>query len=262
MPPLTLSTKALSNRSGLAVRQVQTLTDARALLADEGTETPGRGGSRQYPLFELDVAMLLAPITHKGMSATEARGIATTLRRIVRAPDDLGFKGLEQARKLRSYLNSWLAMRGLPHGSIPDPHHFMHHSGIIAGLQPQWGHVEPTEDTLKTIQAWIILELAKRGDVDPIMFLYRGPGETWCYEFWAILTVPDDGRHDYRYGNTLIEVKHIEPKRVKPPEGNDDLQFDDILIELKRHKSRHRKNRRGGFVIMPRSVYQESISTD
>ena len=133
----------------MSIRNIQTLTEARALITDEGTEAPGRGGSRQYPLSELDVVMLLAPITHKGMSATEARGIAATLRRIVRAPDDLGFKGRDQARKLSRYLNSWLAMPGLPGGSIPDPYQFMHHSGEIAELKPRWGHVEPTEDTLK-----------------------------------------------------------------------------------------------------------------
>ena len=95
------------------------------------------------------------------------------------------------------------------------------------------------------------------------MFLYRGPDEAWCYEFWAILTVPDDGRHDYRFGNTLIEVKHVEPRReISSGEGKVDLQFDDILIELKCHDSRHRNKRRGGFVIMPRGIYQDSNPTD
>ena len=88
-------------------RQIQTWTDAGVLIPDEGTEAPGRGGSRQYPPTELTVAMrLLAPIAPKGMSVKEAHGIATVLRPIVRAPDDLGFKGLEQARQVERYLTA------------------------------------------------------------------------------------------------------------------------------------------------------------
>jgi hypothetical protein len=106
------------------------------------------------------------------------------------------------------------------------------------------------------------LELAKRREADPIMFLYRGPDEAWCYEFWAILTDPSHDRHGYRFGNTLIEVKPVEPRRqVSLGEGRVDLQFDDILIELKCHDSRHR-SQRGGFVIMPRGIYQDSNPTD
>ena len=96
MPPLTVSTKQLSQRSGLPFRQVQNFTEAGVLLADEGAEAPGRGGSRQYPHSEVEVAMLLSGISHKGMAVSEAHGVAKTIRPIVRAPDDFRFKGLNK----------------------------------------------------------------------------------------------------------------------------------------------------------------------
>ena len=40
--------------------------------------------------------MLLGAISHKGMSATEALGIVMTLRPIIRAPDDIGFRELKR----------------------------------------------------------------------------------------------------------------------------------------------------------------------
>ena len=47
--PLAVPTKVLARESGVPVRQIQTWTEAGVLFPDEGTETPGRGGSRQYP---------------------------------------------------------------------------------------------------------------------------------------------------------------------------------------------------------------------
>src|SRR6478609_8269949 len=102
--PLTVPTKVLARESGVPVRQIQTWTDAGVLKPDEGTEAPGRGGSRHYPAGELDIAKMLGALAHKGMSATEAHGVAATLRPVVRTPEDLGFKGLEQARQVEHYL--------------------------------------------------------------------------------------------------------------------------------------------------------------
>ena len=42
------------------------------------------------------------------------------------------------------------------------------------------------------------------------MFLHRGPNETWRYEFWAVLPVPDKGRRKYRLGTALVEVQRHE----------------------------------------------------
>ena len=257
MPPLTLSTKALSNRSGLAVRQIQTFTDAGVLIPDEGTEAPGRGATRQYPRSEEEVAKLIGAIFHRGMPVAEARGIATTLRKIIRAPDDLGFKGVEEARKLRSYLASGLAISCIPGEFSPEPHQFMHHCAVFQKSKPRWGHVEVTEHNLRTTRAWITLELAKRGEVDPIMFLYRCHEETWRYEFWAILPIADDGHHNYRFGNTSIAVEYVEADPTSPGEAQCDLRFDNILIELKRLEGGRYKNRRGGYVIFPLSVYRQ-----
>jgi MerR HTH family regulatory protein len=261
MPPLTLSTKALSNRSGLAVRQIQTFTDAGVLIPDEGTEAPGRGATRQYPRSEEEVAKLIGAIFHRGMPVAEARGIATTLRKIIRAPDDLGFKGVEEARKLRSYLASGLAISYIPGEFIPEPHQFMHHCAVFQKSKPRWGHVEVTEHNLRTTRAWIILELAKRGEIDPIIFLYRGADETWLYEFWAILPITDDGQHDYSFGNTSIAVKRVQASATSDEKAAYDVEFDHILIELSREQCGSPTKRRGGYVIMPRSVYRGSIST-
>jgi hypothetical protein len=230
--PLTVSTRVLSQRSGLSIRQVQTLTDADVLIPDEGTEAPGRGGSRQYPLQEQEVAMLLGAIAHKGMSATEAHGIAMTLRRIIRAPDDLGFKGLEQARGLWWYLDSCIEKRA------PADHRYK-----IEELFPRWFHVEPTETNLRTTQAWITLQLAKLREADPIIFLYRCPDETWLYELW--LRAPD-----------AVQLKQVGSRHTNLPRDDQNLQFfDGILIERKSHQSG-----RGGYVIMPRSVYHDPVS--
>ena len=127
---------------------------------------------------------------------------------------------------------------------------------IAEKLGPKWGHLRPTEAKVETIEAWITLELAKRGEVDPIMFLYRCHAETWRYEFWAILPITDDGHHDYRYGNISIAVKHVEPGTATSPE-EDDLRFENILIKLNAHECGHRENRRGGYVIFPLSVYRQ-----
>lgn len=83
MPPLTVSSKVISETSGIPLRQVQTWTDAEVLIPEEGTEAPGRGGSRQYPIPEAEVASLLGAIAHKGLSVGEAKGIAETLRSMV-----------------------------------------------------------------------------------------------------------------------------------------------------------------------------------
>lgn len=261
--PLTVSTKTLSQRSGLSIRQVQTLTEAGVFVPDEGTEAPGRGGSRQYPVAESDLAMLLGAISHKGMSVTEALGIVMTLRPIIRAPDDIGFKGIEEARELRRYFKARIGLRG------PSPlmlRNRARNAKIAEKLPPKWGHLKPTEAMVETIEAWITLELAKRGEVDPIMFLYRCHEERWRYEFWAILPITDDGHHNYnrfgnhnyRFGNTSIAVKYVEADPTSPEEAQCDLRFDNILIELKRLEGRHHKNRRGGYVIFPLSVYRQS----
>ena len=105
------------------------------------------------------------------MSVVEARGIAAALRLIVRAPDDLGFKDLKQARGLWWYLDSCIERH-----PIANPRY------KIQELLPRWVSVEATETNLRTTQAWITLELARRREADPIMFLYRCPDETWLYE--------------------------------------------------------------------------------
>ena len=193
MPPLTVSTKQLSQRSGLPFRQVQNFTEAGVLLADEGAEAPGRGGSRQYPHSEVEVAMLLSGISHKGMAVPEAHGVAKTIRQIVRAPEDFGFEGFEEAQKLSRCLSSCLAMQRMPGGPekfIPEPHEFLRHIGVIGELELRWEHIEPSEPNLRRIRAWMVLDLAKRGKADPTLFLHRGAEETWCVDIWVVFLSP------------------------------------------------------------------------
>ena len=260
MPPLTVSTKQLSQRSGLPFRQVQNFTEAGILLADEGAEAPGRGGSRQYPLSEVEVAMLLSGISHKGMAVSEAYGIANTIRPIVRAPDDFRFNGLEQARKLNRYLNSRLAMQRMPGGPdkfIPEPHAYLRHVGVIAELELRWAHVEPSESNLRRIRAWMALDLAKQGKADPTFFLHRGAEETWCVDIWIVLPITDAGRLEYHFGNTVIDVRNVEADKSSTDQIGEQ-PFDDLLVELTTGQTTHRKNLRGGYVIMPRCVYASS----
>jgi hypothetical protein len=257
MPPRTVSTKQLSEWSGLPFRQVQNFTDAGVLVTDEGAGAPGRGGSRQYPSTEVHVATLLNGVSHKGMAVSEADGIATTIRPIVCSPENLGFKGFDEARKLSRYLNSCLSVQSLselPENLRRGPHAFMRHVDVITELRPRWGHVEPTESNLKRIRAWMALDLAKRGEADPILFLHRRPDETWSFDLWAVLSVADAVRSEYRVGNALIEVRQVEANESSENQAGG-LQFDDLLVELTTGRISQRKSLRGGYVIMPRSIY-------
>ncbi len=253
MPPLTVSSKVISETSGIPLRQVQTWTDAEVLIPEEGTEAPGRGGSRQYPIPEAEVASLLGAIAHKGLSVGEAKGIAETLRSMVCAPDELGFKGLDQARELNRYLNACLAL-----GS---PHEFERNLEVIAKLKARWEKVQPIESNLRKVEAWIILELARRDEANPIMVLYRGPDEAWCYDFWAFLSFPERSSdpQSYRLGDVSIKVERTSPG-VFPADRDCGEQFDEVLIELKSHAPNHHEKLRGGYFIMPRNVYATSNS--
>jgi DNA-binding transcriptional MerR regulator len=72
--------KEVSSLSAVPLRQIQTWTNAGILLAIEGSEKPGRGGSRQYDQTEVDLALLLGAIAFHGISVREVASIAKYLR--------------------------------------------------------------------------------------------------------------------------------------------------------------------------------------
>ena len=74
--------KEVSRLGTVPLRQIQTWTSAGVLLAIEGSQTPGRGGSRQYQQTEVDLARLLGAIAFHGMSVREVHSIAQYLRSI------------------------------------------------------------------------------------------------------------------------------------------------------------------------------------
>jgi DNA-binding transcriptional MerR regulator len=74
--------KEVSRLGSVPLRQIQTWTSAGVLLAIEGSQTPGRGGSRQYQQTEVDLARLLGAIAFHGMSVREVHSIAQYLRSI------------------------------------------------------------------------------------------------------------------------------------------------------------------------------------
>lgn len=243
--PLTVSSRVLSQESRVPLRQIQTWTEAGALIPDEGTEAPGRGGSRQYPLTELTIARIIGAIGHKGMSVTEAAGIANVLRAIVRAPEVIGFKGLEEASQVRRYITATKEGSRDPMRSV-----------VIPESLPRWGHIEPTEANLRVTDGWIKLELAKRGEADPIMFLHRGPDGTWRYQFWAVLRAPDKRGRKYRLGNALVEVRRLEPET--PAQEQCDLLLDAFQMDITAYKATcPTAEARGGYVIFLRNVFKD-----
>ena len=72
--------KEVSQLGGVPFRQIQTWTNAGVLLAIEGSEKPGRGGSRQYQQTEVDLARLLGAIAFHGISVREVTSIAKYVR--------------------------------------------------------------------------------------------------------------------------------------------------------------------------------------
>ena len=233
MLPLTISSRALCQRSGLSMRQVQTLTGARVLLPEEGSETPGRGASREYAVVELDVAMLLAPIMHKGMSVQEAFGLATKFRAMASAPQTFGFRELGEALDLRKKL---AAGSGPTRGDKPD-------AGSVQFALGASREADVPQAAIATITAWIILELAKRGQADPVMFLYRCEDGSWGHEFWGVLAIGGDAPTEYHFGPVHVQVQAEQA-----------LDFDALILSLGSLPAK-RGRPRGGFVLMPREIF-------
>ena len=208
------------------MRQMQTLTDARVLLPVEGSETPGRGASRQYVVVELEVAMLLSPILLKGMSVQEAFGLAAKFRAMVSAPQTFGYRELGEARDLRKKLA--LSGGGTGH---------MEFSPQVAqfALGASRDAADSRPNAIETITAWIILELAKRGQADPVMFLYRCEDGSWGHEFWGVLAMGGDAPTEY----------HL---------GQQELDFHALLRGIGSQPAK-RVRPRGGFVLMPREIF-------
>jgi hypothetical protein len=203
--PLTISTRVLSERSGLPVRQVQTLSDAGVLKPDSGTEAPGRGGSRQYSMLELDLAILLGSIVHKGISATEAAVLSEALRPIIQAPITYGFKTLEQAGQMRRLAKAQQVQKSDPKALqqqarqiLKDLHHLIPDTPFDAS-------------SVQVIEGWMMIELAKQQKGDPILLLGRDVSDVWTVRFWTLELVdnhPAMPRNaDYVIGNLMIELK-------------------------------------------------------
>ena len=233
MQSLTVSSRVLSQRSNLPMRQVQTLTDARVLLPDEGSETPGRGASRQYAVVELEVAMLLAPIMHKGMSVQEARGLAEKFRAMASAPQTFGFRELGEALEMRKRL---VLGSSLTRGDKPD-------AGSVQFAPGTSREADPPPAAIETITAWIILESAKWGRIDPVMFLYRCDDGSWGHEFWGLLAVGEEAPTEYRVGPVSVRI-----------DAEQALDFDALILGLGSHPGQ-RIRPRGGFVLMPREIF-------
>jgi DNA-binding transcriptional MerR regulator len=85
---ISVSVTEISRASQLPLRQLQFWTEAGVLLANEGTATPGRGGSRTYSRTEFELALFLAAVAHKGWTNAEAGSVAAYLRQIL-SPDAL-----------------------------------------------------------------------------------------------------------------------------------------------------------------------------
>jgi hypothetical protein len=202
---LTVSTRVLSERSGLPVRQVQTLSDAGVLKPDAGTETPGRGGSRQYSMAELDLAILLGSIVHKGISASEAAILCGAIRPIVEAPATYGFRTLDQARQMRSLAKAQQVQKGDPKVLRRQAHQ------ILQDLK----HIIPDTPfdatSVRAIEGWMMIEMAKQEKADPILLLARDASEAWTVRFWTL-------------GH--VEVPAESPNKV-------DLAASDMLNEMK-----------------------------
>jgi DNA-binding transcriptional MerR regulator len=169
--PLTVTAREVSRRSNVSLRQIQTWTNAGALLADEGRVNPGRGGSRQYPQTEVDVAMLIGAIAFHGMSVTELKSVADHLRRILRLPAKMRFSTPAEA------------------------------SRIACQMAPKSDHKgkRSTNDYLD-LCAWIAIEEAKKGRGRAILLLNRDESGAWRHQ---ILTAgrpkPKDGLNDNRW---------------------------------------------------------------
>jgi hypothetical protein len=146
--PLTVPAKEVSRRSTVPMRQIQTWTAAGALYADEGSANPGRGGSRQYPLLEVEIAALLGAVAHHGMPVGLVRSLADYFRRILHAPDLLGFRTLGEATELCRRMKS-----------------------------------KRDETNTQLLRAWIALDHVKRGNSDAIMILYRNQVGDWQHGF-------------------------------------------------------------------------------
>ena len=233
MPPLPVSSRVLSQRSNLSRRQLQTLTDARVLLPEDGSETPGPGLGRQYPLVEFDVAMLLAPIMHKGMSVEEARGLAVKFRAMASAPQTFGFHELGEA----SALCKKLALSG---GVTRREEPSSQSAQFALGGSPE-ADFDP--NAVETITAWIILELAKRGRADPVMFLYRYQDGSWGHEFWGMSAIGTDAPSEYQLGPVRVQIHNQQ-----------ELDFQALLLGLGSLPAK-RGRPRGGFVLMPREIF-------
>jgi DNA-binding transcriptional MerR regulator len=207
--PLTVSTRVLSERSGLPVRQVQTLSDAGVLKPDSGTETPGRGGSRQYSMAELDLAILLGSIVHKGISASEAAVLSAALRPMVQAPVTYGFKTLEQAGLMRRLAKAQQVQKSQPKVLQQQAQQ------ILEDLK----HVIPDTpfdaSSVQAIEGWILIELAKQQRANPILLLARDASDAWTVRFWAL---------------SLVEASPASPHRA-------DFTADDLIIEVKPTKN-------------------------
>jgi DNA-binding transcriptional MerR regulator len=176
---LTVTTRVLSERSGLPVRQVQTLSDAGVLKPDSGTETPGRGGSRQYSMLELDLAILLGSILHKGISAIEAAVLSEALRPTIQAPTTYGFKTLEQAGQMRRLAKAQQVQKS-------DPKDLQRQAQqIIQDLK----HVVPDTPfdatSVQYIEGWMMIEMAKQGKADAVLLLTRDEVNNWKVRFWV-----------------------------------------------------------------------------
>ena len=130
------------------MRQIQTWTEAGALLPEKGGKHPGRGASRLYPAEEVDIAKLISAISHYGMSVKEVKSVADVFRKIAFAPQRYDFKDLTKAIKLCERMED-----------------------------PSDTATEPQD--LTYVEGWIAIEAAKRGLDSPEMRLYRKVHGGW-----------------------------------------------------------------------------------
>ena len=151
-------------------RHFKTWTQAGALIPDEGTEAPGRGGSRHYPAAEMDVAMMLGALAHKGdVGYSRLMTLPPSCAQSFARRKSLSFKGLEQARQVDSTSR---------HASQAVLLVTTRVSKFRSWCRDGFTSRQPRL-TFNSLGPGIHLDGPSEGEADPIMFLHRGPDETW-----------------------------------------------------------------------------------
>ena len=165
----------LGRQSRISMRQVQTWTNAGALLPETACKHPGRGGTRLYPLEETEVAKMLGAISHQGMSVTEVKSVADVIRKVILVPQRYQFTNVREAAELRSVLRA----------QLPQERQALKEqaAAVLKRHGKKWQHVKFNVEEISLIEGWIAVQLAKQRELFSQITLLRGSDGSWLV--WA-----------------------------------------------------------------------------